>query len=53
MTSFARAILSDYRGHLLFNTEVEKVVQRGKSVLLSAKNGLQIQARYLISTIPL
>ncbi|KAH6896518.1 hypothetical protein B0T10DRAFT_601984 [Thelonectria olida] len=53
MTSFARAVLSDYRGHLLFNTEVEKVVQRGKSVLLSARNGLQIQARYLISTIPL
>lgn len=53
MTSFARAILADYRGHLLFNTEVARVVQRDKSVLLSAKNGLQIQARYLISTIPL
>lgn len=53
MTSFARSIFSDYRGHLLFNTVVDKFEQNGKSVVLSAKDGRRIRARYVISTIPL
>ncbi|KAF7554874.1 hypothetical protein G7Z17_g2595 [Cylindrodendrum hubeiense] len=53
MTSFARSILSEYRGHLLLNTTIDKFEQKGESVVLSAKDGRQIRARYVISTIPL
>ncbi|KAI1072900.1 hypothetical protein LB507_008917 [Fusarium sp. FIESC RH6] len=53
MTSLARAILSEYRGHLLFETTIDEVKQDKSSVSLTAKNGRTIQARYVISTIPL
>ncbi|KAK7397878.1 hypothetical protein QQX98_012746 [Neonectria punicea] len=53
MTSFARSILSDYSGHLLLNTVVDKVAQKDRSVVLSAKDGRQIRAKYVVSTVPL
>ncbi|RSL70864.1 hypothetical protein CEP53_001759 [Fusarium sp. AF-6] len=53
MSSLARSILSEYHGHLLFNTVLEKVDQHNSSVTLTAKNGRQIQASQVISTIPL
>ncbi|KAI1059590.1 hypothetical protein LB506_008966 [Fusarium annulatum] len=53
MTSLALSILSEYRGHILFNTVVEKVDQNGNGVTLTTKNGRRIEAKYVISTIPL
>lgn len=53
MSSFARAILDEYSGHLLFNTVLEKVEQNNSSVTLTAKNGRQIRSNQVISTIPL
>lgn len=53
MTSLALSILSEYRGHLLFNTVVDKVDQTGNGVTLTTKNGRRIEAKYVISTIPL
>ncbi|KAL2880206.1 hypothetical protein SGCOL_004593 [Colletotrichum sp. CLE4] len=53
MTSLARAILDDYRGHVLFDTVVEKVEQQGLTVVVSTKNGSQFEAKYCISTVPL
>ncbi|KAF4971712.1 hypothetical protein FSARC_1511 [Fusarium sarcochroum] len=53
MTSLARAILSEYSGHLLFDTVIDTVEQKKSSVVLSAKNGRRIEANYVISTIPL
>ncbi|KXH55403.1 lysyl oxidase-like protein 2/3/4 [Colletotrichum salicis] len=53
MTSLARAILDDYRGHVLFDTVVEKIEQQGSTVVMSTKNGSQFEAKYCISTIPL
>ncbi|RSL57736.1 hypothetical protein CEP54_008117 [Fusarium duplospermum] len=47
------SILSEYHGHLLFNTVLEKVEQQNFSVTLTTKNGRQIQASHVISTIPL
>ncbi|KAK1506106.1 lysyl oxidase-like protein 2/3/4, partial [Colletotrichum tamarilloi] len=53
MTSLARAILDDYRGHVVLNAVVEKVEQRGSTVVVSTKNGRRFEAKYCISTIPL
>ena len=53
MTSLARAILSDYRGHLLFGTTINAIEQDKNSVTLTSKNGRTIKARCVISTIPL
>ncbi|KAF9880854.1 hypothetical protein CkaCkLH20_01896 [Colletotrichum karsti] len=53
MTSLARSVLSDYRGHLLLNAAVDKIEQHGASVHVSTKDGRHIHADYLISTIPL
>lgn len=53
MTSLARAILADYRGHVIFNAVVDKVEQRGSTVVVSTKNGRRFEAKYCISTIPL
>ncbi|KAI8153589.1 hypothetical protein K4K49_002947 [Colletotrichum sp. SAR 10_70] len=53
MTSLARSILSDYGGHLVLNAAVDRVVQNGTSVTVSTKAGHRIEAKYLVSTIPL
>jgi lysyl oxidase-like protein 2/3/4 len=53
MTSFARAVLKEYNGHLLFNTVAKKITQNSRGVVVEAENGRQIKARYVISTIPL
>jgi lysyl oxidase-like protein 2/3/4 len=53
MTSLARSILSEYRGHLLFNTTIDRVEQNKSRVILTAKNGRRIEAKYVVSTIPL
>ncbi|KAK1463670.1 lysyl oxidase-like protein 2/3/4 [Colletotrichum cuscutae] len=53
MTSLARAILDDYCGHVVFNAVVEKVEQRGSTVVVFTKNGRRFEAKYCISTIPL
>ncbi|KAK1639403.1 hypothetical protein BDP81DRAFT_512389 [Colletotrichum phormii] len=53
MTSLARAILDDYRGHVLFDTVVEKVEQQGLTVVVSTKDGQRFEAKYCISTLPL
>ncbi|KXH33163.1 lysyl oxidase-like protein 2/3/4 [Colletotrichum simmondsii] len=53
MTSLARAILDDYRGHVVLNAVVEKVEQQGSTVVVSTKNGRWFEAKYCISTIPL
>lgn len=53
MTTLARAILNEYRGHLLMDTVLDKIEQTPRSVTLSSKNGRRIQADYVISTIPL
>ncbi|KAF4776407.1 lysyl oxidase-like protein 2/3/4 [Colletotrichum scovillei] len=53
MTSLARAILDDYRGHVVFNAVVEKVEQQGSTVVVSTKNERRFEAKYCISTIPL
>jgi Flavin containing amine oxidoreductase len=53
MTSFANAILSDYKGHLLFNTVIKKITQGSGGAVLCVENGRQIRCKYVISTIPL
>jgi lysyl oxidase-like protein 2/3/4 len=53
MTAFARAILRDFRGDVLFNTVVEKVDQGRNGVLLQTKDGRKIDAKAVVSTIPL
>ncbi|KAI8311551.1 hypothetical protein K4K61_012000 [Colletotrichum sp. SAR11_59] len=53
MTSLARSILDDYGGNLVLNAAVDRVVQNGTSVNVSTKAGHCIEARYLVSTIPL
>ncbi|KAJ5461737.1 uncharacterized protein N7458_003289 [Penicillium daleae] len=53
MTAFARVILQDFEGDLLFNTVVEKVEQGRRSVFLQLKNGRLIDAKAVVSTIPL
>jgi lysyl oxidase-like protein 2/3/4 len=53
MTAFARAILRDFRGDVLFNTVVEKVDQGRNGVLLQTKDGRKVDAKAVVSTIPL
>lgn len=54
MTRLARCLLAEHKGHLLLNTVVDKIQQTAKSVILtSEKSGRQIEAAYVISTIPL
>ncbi|CEJ60173.1 hypothetical protein PMG11_08758 [Penicillium brasilianum] len=53
MTTFARAILRDFKGDLVFNTVVEKVDQGRNGVSLQTKDGRRIEAKAVISTIPL
>jgi lysyl oxidase-like protein 2/3/4 len=53
MTSFARAILGEYRGHMVFETTVKEIRQSNSAVEVITKLGHSIKAIYLISTIPL
>lgn len=53
MTSFANAILSDYNGHLLFNTVIKQIAHDSRGAVLFAENGRQIRCSYVVSTIPL
>lgn len=53
MTAFARAILGDFEGDMLFNTVVEEVDQGRNSVSLQTKDGRRIDAKAVVSTIPL
>ncbi|KAM5356649.1 hypothetical protein ACJ41O_003295 [Fusarium nematophilum] len=53
MSLLARSILGDYKGHVLFNSTIDKVEQKRASVELSTKDGRRIEARYVICTIPL
>lgn len=53
MTRLARSILAEYKGHLLFNTTIDRIQQNPGAILLSAKTGRQIKTSYVISTIPL
>lgn len=53
MTAFARAILRDFKGNLLFNTVVERVDQGRNGVSLQMKDGRRIDAKAVVSTVPL
>lgn len=53
MTSFARAILSEYKGDLLFQTAVNEVKQHRSVVEIITSLGRSIKAKAVVSTIPL
>ncbi|OKP09723.1 Pseudooxynicotine oxidase [Penicillium subrubescens] len=53
MTAFARAILRDFQGDVLFNTVVQKVDQGRNGVSLQMQDGRRIDAKAVVSTIPL
>lgn len=53
MTSFARAILHDYKGDILFGCTVKDVNQSASGVKITAGSGRCIKAKLAISTIPL
>ena len=53
MTSFARAILCDYTGDMLFGCTVKEVSQSGSGVKITTGSGRCIKANLAISTIPL
>ncbi|KAG2420308.1 hypothetical protein HFD88_005109 [Aspergillus terreus] len=53
MTAFARAILDDYRGDLLFNTTVAEIRHVGDGVAVQTSQGRTLRARAVVSTIPL
>ncbi|KAL4892544.1 hypothetical protein BDV59DRAFT_202663 [Aspergillus ambiguus] len=53
MTAFARAILHEYRGDMLFQTTVREIKQEGETVLVTCASGQVVRARAVVSTIPL
>lgn len=53
MTSLARAILDEYRGDLIANTEVRKIHQTTSKIELWTTNNIKISAKRIVSTIPL
>ncbi|KXJ88141.1 hypothetical protein Micbo1qcDRAFT_151189 [Microdochium bolleyi] len=53
MTSFARALLGDFRGDRLFSTQVAEIKQDGASAQVITAGGQKISASVVISTIPL
>lgn len=53
MTAFASAILRDFKGDMLFNTAVEKIDQGRQGVSLHMKDGRRIDAKAVVSTVPL
>ena len=52
MTSFARAVLADCKGHMLFRATVREVMQNKLGVRITTSHGQHIQAKYVVSTIP-
>lgn len=53
MTSFAKAILSDYKGDILFDTTVMEVRQDCSTAEIITTLGRSIKAKSVVSTIPL
>ncbi|EKJ72497.1 hypothetical protein FPSE_07378 [Fusarium pseudograminearum CS3096] len=53
MTSFAQAILGEFKGDRLFSTEVSEIKQGGTTAQIITASGQQISASVIISTIPL
>ena len=53
MTAFARAILNDYRGDILFNSPVAGIAQVEEVVTINTLQGRTLRAKAAISTIPL
>ncbi|KOC08238.1 putative flavin containing amine oxidase [Aspergillus flavus AF70] len=53
MTSFARAVLGDYTGHMLLGATVKEVAQTKLGVRITTRLGQEINAKYVVSTIPL
>jgi lysyl oxidase-like protein 2/3/4 len=53
MTSLALAMLSDFTGDVLLNTVVKEINQKSVGVTIITKQGRQIRAKSVISTIPL
>lgn len=53
MTAFARAILRDFKGDVLLNTVVKSVDQGRNGVSLRMKDGRRIDAKAVVSTVPL
>ena len=53
MTSFARAILGEYTGDVLFGAVVKEVKQNRAGATVITSLGQQIKARSVVSTIPL
>lgn len=53
MTSFARAILKDFTGDMLFETCVKEISQDKSGVSVTTTLGQHFKAKYVVSTIPL
>lgn len=53
MTSFARAILGDFTGHVSFGTVVEQINHGRDMVEVVTKDGRRVGARAVVSTVPL
>ncbi|KAI5457567.1 flavin-containing amine oxidase [Mariannaea sp. PMI_226] len=52
-TLFARSILDEYRGHVKFETVIDKIEQTSRSVNVTAKGGATYRAKHVVCTIPL
>lgn len=53
MTAFARAILRDFKGEVLLNTVVKSLDHGRNGVSLRMKDGRRIDAKAVVSTVPL
>lgn len=53
MTSFARAILGEYKGDMVLETTVKEVRQNSSVVEVITNLGRSIKAKYVVSTVPL
>lgn len=52
-SSLAKAIFSEYRGHVKMQMPVKKIVQSASGVAVSTQTGRVFKAKYAICTIPL
>ncbi|KAJ5649946.1 flavin-containing amine oxidase [Penicillium longicatenatum] len=53
MTSFARAVLDEFKGDIVMNTVVEQVDEGRNGVTLHVSGGRKLHGKAIISTIPL
>lgn len=53
MTSFARAVMDEFTGDLLFNTAVQEINHLASGVQVVTAGGELLKAKAVISTIPL